>query len=415
MFILYGLGTSNQAVKRYFDKMNIAYLVYVDNTNDDLIPILNSFDIIIKSAGIKNSTKFMKKIIDNNNIVITDIELLTYFNQLSRKNYITITGSNGKTTVTSLVSKLLEDKNFKACGNIGDPVFNYVDCDNLVIETSSYMLEHINKIHPHVHVVLNLFKHHLNHHGSYNNYIKSKLKIISNMTKDDILVYNYDDIILRNIVKLFNVKKLSFSLINNQCDCYYYDNTIIYKNFIIDVNKLNLIGTHNYQNIMASILTTSVYKEIENNTIDEIYNFKPLSHRLEKIFINKYPSTIFINDSKSTNPYSVISAINSLKENGSIILLLGGAIDNVQYEIFNNHLIKKCQLILFGENRYLLDEVLPNNYLYKTLKEALNFLFTLDLNNKIVLFSPGAPSFDEFKSFEERGNMYKAYLNNIVI
>lgn len=404
-YLLYGLGKSNQSVKKYFDNHNYPYEIYIDGVNE--VKNLFSFDLIVKSPGIVNNTYLLKNV--KKNRVVTDLELFYRLNKSF--DLITITGSNGKTTVTSLIEKVLNNFNYVACGNIGIPIFDYIDSQikGLIVEASSFMLEYCKTFKPRIFVILNIEKHHLSHHLTFDNYLNSKLTPLKNMTNNDIIIYNYDDLIIKNEIIKYNCKKYSFSLNNKKSDCYLDNNYIYYNNKkFMSIDKLKLIGFHNIKNILASIL---VFQKIgflieDELIISSINNFQPLEHRLEKFL--ETSDLIFINDSKSTNPFATKEAIDSVKnyyKNKDIILIMGGKNENYDYSILleKKKFLKK--ILLYGENKEKIkEELLVQDKVLSTIDEIIN---SLDVKNSVVLFSPGAPSYDQFQNFEERGTIFK--------
>lgn len=405
MILLYGYGIGNKSIEKYLIKNSIVYDIYEDNQhwNKDI----SKYSLIIKSSGIPLDTDLIKLSKQFNIPIITDLEM--FYKIVQNKHIIAITGSNGKTTTTSLLGYLL-DCNYEVCGNIGIPLFDKIDSNkNYIIETSSYMLECISTFKPNIFVLLNIEKHHLEHHKTFINYIKAKIKPLKNMNNNDIIIYNYDDIIIRRIVDTYSLKKYSFSLNNRNVDCFYENHYInLQDEYQFDTNNLNLFGRHNIMNVMASLL---VLKSLNINDLNKYFQkintFKPLPHRLELFLSNKYPSTIFINDSKSTNYYSTKVAITSVKnkyKTNDIILLLGGKKEELSKEQIISLSNDVYRTLVFGE----ISNLIQDEYIkFSDLLSLCNYLKKIDIKNKIILFSPGEPSFDEFKSFEERGNYFK--------
>lgn len=414
-YLLYGLGVSNKSVKKYFDKFNIPYKIYYDDDSLylNINKLLDDIDCIIKSPGIPNNTSLIVCAESKKIKIISDLELFYLLNK--PKYNIFISGSNGKTTVTSLMGKLLEEIGFKVSGNIGIPLFdNYLSTYN-IIECSSYMLEYINEFKPNIYVLLNIKKHHLDHHYSFKNYIKAKLKPLKKMKEDDVLIYFKDDVILDRVVQVYNVRKLSFSLFDKNAECY-LNNSHLYLDDkeILDANNLKLLGQDNFCNVMASLLVLKELNVDILNKLDIILNFHPLPHRLEMFFVPNYPLTVFYNDSKSTNIYSLNSAISVICDkykNKKVILIIGGReikqdykIDFYKYNnIFDIYFFGKAGLNYKKSNGF-------NSNDFPSLEKLLSFLRIRDFSSdEVVLFSPGAPSMDEFSSFEERGKYFKEY------
>lgn len=409
-YLLYGLGKSNISIKKYFDFKKIDYDVYIDSFTDDNV-IIEDYDYVIKSPGIPNNTKLLNSI-TNKTKILTDIEL---FYKLKKNNKsIVVTGSNGKTTVTSLLGVLLKNKKYGVCGNIGIPIFDCVESNfnGLIIEASSYMLEYVNEFKPNVFVLLNIEQHHLEHHKTFENYCRCKFNPIKNMSKDNILIYNFDDEVVKEEVNKFNLRKYSFSVKNNKSDCY-YNNGIIYYNQCeyVKTDQFKLVGIHNIKNIMAAILTCKAITEngdiIEDEyIINQINSFEPLTHRLEKFY--ETDDLIFINDSKSTNPFATTEAINSVSlkyPEKSIHLIMGGKKENFDYHVLFSKLPYLNGIYLYGE---CADKIKKDLKIDSQIFPDIDSIFKIKKFKKgVVLFSPGAPSFDQFMDFEKRGEYFK--------
>lgn len=417
-YLLYGLGLANSSVKNYFDKFNVSYDIFIDGDSKLEEFDLTNYDYIIKSPGINNNKDLLIKVKELNIKIISDLELY-YLLYQDKYKIITITGSNGKTTTTSLIGRVLD--NYKVCGNIGIPIFDVTDYINegLIIEASSYMLEYTSKFKPNIYVLLNILPHHLDHHLSYENYIDAKTSVLSRLNESDYLIYNLDDEVICEKVKNINCHKLSFSKKRSDATIYLDHNFIVYdKSKYLDINKLLLSDIQFIDDFLASILVLKTLKIKDELIIMRLLSFQGLSHRFEVVYNSDFVT--IINDSKSTNPYSLNEAINNLKNKFDEyykILIVGGAKINEDYHILNDIISKTDLVYLTGENRYDLDSILIhdnkiiNNDLELLLHDILN-----KINKKtVVLFSPGAPSFDLYKNFEERGIKFKLLINKIFL
>ena len=412
VYLLYGLGIGNLSIQKYFDLNNIDYVIYDDNQDNDDFK-MNDIKLIIKSSGIANNTPLILSALENNIEIITDLEF--FYRLYYPEDLICVTGSNGKTTVTSLLGETLKEEGYEVCGNIGIPIFDkiYLNKAKLIIEASSYMLEYTKHFKPHIMIILNLEKHHLDHHQTFVNYIKAKIKALKNMNEDDVIIYHQDNILLDRIIKVYNVNRLSFSVKDDLADCYLKDYFIYFDNKrIIDVNKLHLVGTHNIQNIMVTLLTLHSLKINFQDHLETLYNFKTLSHRLENIFPNKSNSALFINDSKSTNIHSLEVAIKTIIEkyiNKKYYLIVGGTNINQDYSVIKKYEKVFTKIYFYGDAGKRYANILnKEEECFNKLENLLNILlkesFTED---DVILFSPGAPSYGEFKSYIERGNYFK--------
>ena len=398
---------------------------------------IKQFNLIVVSPGVN----------PNNNIVsiakycevplVSDIELLYLF----KKNFlIGITGSNGKTTTCTLLNEILKEKyKVDLCGNIGKPAIENwsQQHDALIVETSSFQLEYLDKLRYNISVILNLHENHLDWHFNFEEYCTAKTNIFKNSKKSDYLILNADD---KNIKKLniykTKAKVLWFSTKKECKGIYIEKNNIILninkKEVICNLNNINLIGEHNLQNILVSVLVAKLLN-INNKVIEKtIKSFKAPEHRLEK-FYSFYNVDCF-NDSKSTTIQSTLSAIKALK-NYNIILLLGGSSKNLNFDMLSKNLPQNVkQILVFGEtqneiskslNKYNVNHIVCSNINNAILSSVTSSL-SLDVvndsvyhknqvkNKTAILFSPACASFDSFNSFEERGIYFKEYLKSCV-
>ena len=395
-YLLLGLGKSNISVKNYFDQEKITYFEFDDKyANNDID--FDRISTIIKSPGISIKHPYLSM----NKNIITDLELFYRFSP--NKNFITVTGSNGKTTTVNLLKHLLPDLDLG--GNVGTALFDFIKSKNdIIIEASSFMLEYTKYFRSKYSVILNLYKTHLEHHFTYSNYIKSKLNLIKNACVDDYLIYNYDDVLLRRLAESFVGVKVPFSK-TKKIGVHLSGNDIIYQGKkIYNLDNIKLIGDHNYDNILAAVAVVISYgREIEG-----IETFSAVEYRLE--YLGDYNKIKIYNDSKSTNFQALNSAINSFK-NDKITLIGGGKYHkDSRYPFSGYDNIKR--VYLFGENIQEMKDIFSTFtneiYLFDNLDKVMENL-NLD-DTDILLFSPGSVSYDQYRSFEERGS----YFNKLV-
>ena len=372
-------------------------------------------ELIIVSPGIDcQKNEFVIKLAKQNIPIISEIEFASWF---TKSKLIAITGSNGKSTVVEILGNIIKHKypNAMVGGNIGIPFSENVlrelknKLTNVihVLEISSYQLEKTYAFKPQIACILNISKDHLDRYDSYENYYKTKFKIYNNNK----LFYNIEDEILKHKFEgLSNTVPFS---IKNDKSFLIKNNRIINKanNTFIELSKVQLIGKHNIENILAVLHMLNEIK-VEHEIIEKtIYNFQSLNHRMEKI--NNHP--LIINDSKSTNIHSCKAAIDSF--DSDIILILGGysaeSIDeNEIISIINKKNIKN--VICYGQVGMKLHKIIDryNNSRYlENLKEATKEAIINLSADMTLLFSPGFKSFDQFNNFEERGNAFKEYVN----
>lgn len=413
--LLYGKGISNLSISKYFDKLNIPYFMYEDG--DRKIKV-SDYKLIIKCPGIKPDTILLDVCERLNLKVITDLELF----YLTHKNtdLIGVTGSNGKTTVVTLIQRILNTcYNSKLGGNIGIPLFDIKEpFDKVVIECSSFMLKHTYKFKPHIFIILNIEEHHLDYHGSFNDYFDSKTKCINNMDESDIVIYDYDNIRLREFVKSKKVKSISFSSTNKETDAYICNNQVfLYNTLYMDLNNCNSLNRIIHLDFLPCIIVAKLYHIDKKIVINILNKFTTLPHRCEIIYQND--NLVIINDSKATSPVATFRAfefINTQFKNFQTLFIGGGKLTNDDFNILNMIPFENVTTYLYGENKVYLFKILNKNKfnirLFPNLKEIIDLL-KIDYNNKyVILFSPAAPSLDMFKSYIERGNYFKENILN---
>jgi len=404
-FLVYGMGLSGISVVKFFKKNKIRNFkiwddkkknIFKNYRSKNLKQTLNEVDYIVLAPGIslinkKHLIKFRKKI-------ITDIDL--FYLSKNKFKSIVVTGTNGKSTVCSLIYHLLQKNKFNCSlgGNIGTPILDLKPKKNsyIIIEASSFQLAYSKFICPNYAFFLNLTNDHLDWHGNKNNYLNSKLKIFNFQTKNEYAIINnkFKKIFMRN-------KFLSKLIIPNKNS---------YKKIKVKIKNDYLTSNVNNENMIFIFTFAKLLKIKEKSFIDAMKSFKGLSHRFET-FIKK-KNTIFINDSKATSFKSAEFAISSLK---NIYWILGGLPkqnDRINPTIFKKNIIK-CYII--GKNI---------NFFTKQIRGKLPFSITKNLRNSIIqilkdtksqhnknksiLLSPAAASFDQFINFEKRGEEFKS-------
>ena len=400
----------------------ISYIKFESYFNTDIIDI-GSYDFIIKSPGIPPNSKLIQKAIENDVTIITDIELA--YSISPTENLVAITGTNGKTTTTTLVGEIFKKNNLNTylAGNIGigilENIIHAKPEDVFVIETSSFQLEHTNQFKPKVSLILNITPDHINWHGSYENYIASKLKIFKNQDYNDYLVLNYDDELLHNIKAKTNIIWFSTTSILESGIFIEGENIVIkYGNYNLEfMNYKNLLikGMHNIENVLGSI-GISIAMGLNLNLVKEaILDFKGVEHRLE--FVCEFNEMKFYNDSKGTNPESTIKAIESFNE--PIILIAGGYNKESKFDklilSFKN---KVKALIILGETKEQLKQTACEYnynivYTVEDMDQAVTLAYKLGEKGDNILLSPACASWDMYSNFEERGIHFKSIVNRL--
>ena len=374
-------------------------------------------DFVVLSPGISKETPVVKKITQMKIPVYSELEVASWF---SRSPIVAVTGSNGKTTTTTLLGLMIQAVMPKAAvaGNIGNPYSNYVLHEDpsawTVLEISSFQLETIEKFHPRVAVLLNIAPNHLDWYKTYNDYIDAKMRILKNLTSADFLIYNLDDSVLVEKTMHTPAKKLTFSLHDSSASAYIKDEKIyLYDQPLIETVHIRLKGNHNIQNIMAAGLAAQI-SGVENKTICSILtSFAGVEHRLE--YVNTINHVDFINDSKATTIESLAVALTSFFS--PIILIAGGKDKGSDYTKLNELLVKHVRCaILIGSAKEKMNrawqDLIPM-HLVDDLSDAVKLAFSLTKPGDNVILSPACSSFDMFRDFEDRGRQFKEIVNNL--
>ena len=400
--------------------------------------VIKSADLVIVSPGVPDNVSIVKLALENKISVWSELELAWMLLSKEEQNRtIAVTGTNGKTTVVTLIGRIFNDsgKNCIVCGNVGLPLIDTINTESnsnslkkdliRVIEVSSFQLEKTYKFKPHISVILNITSDHIDRHETFENYGDLKLKLLTNQQKDDWSVINIDDQYINKKIKAISEKKknlpelVKFSLEpRDDANLFYRDNHISYRiedsSGEIDIEGSLLKGRHNISNIMASI-APAVLMGINKKSIEKtIKNFKPLDHRLE--YLGFIKNIRCFNDSKSTNPDATSVAINDFDK--EITLIMGGKDKSMDFsgliQILN---VKVKNLILIGETATRIYDLAMGSrhdyriYKCKTLEAAVKKGFEVAGPGEVLMLSPACASMDMFRDYKERGDRFK----NLVI
>jgi UDP-N-acetylmuramoylalanine--D-glutamate ligase len=394
--LLLGIGKSNNALNQFMIKYSIEhdYLSLIDVVRFD-------YKLVIKGPGIYYDEEVIQKFIEKGVDIITDIEFIYWF---LNKEYIAITGTNGKTTTTYLITDIINTAySAVSCGNCGFPIsqaaLDYKLYKYFVLELSSFQLKGIKKFTPKIAVVTNLKQAHLDYHHTIEDYYKSKLNIAKNQSKQDYLVLNADDLNVMSLFKNSEATKITFSLTNRSSNAYFYKSSFYFnKERVCHIKYLKSKTDIIKYNVLAAICVAKILK-IENKNIKKaLKNFTFIKYRLEEIKPNIY------NDAKSTNVYSTISAIKCFK-NKNIILICGGYDRKEEINIIEEDLFNVVRIYVYGQVKDKLYNYLKRKkevYIFDTLKEATLKALN-DRLDEVVLYSPMFASYDQYSSYEERG------------
>jgi UDP-N-acetylmuramoylalanine--D-glutamate ligase len=409
--------------ENYKEVLTINKIAWEDEKHTEEL-ILNA-DVVMKSPGIPEKSPIVKKILEKNIPVISEIEFAAPFTEATT---IGITGSNGKTTTTLLTYHLLKQGglNVGLAGNIGKSFAwqvaeNKHDC--YVLELSSFQLDGIINYKPDIAIITNISPDHLDRYNyDYNLYIDSKFRITMNQNEDDYLIYDEDDEAIKNWLANHKIKanKLPFSLTekldvgasiteNNEININLND-----ENFIMPINQLAIEGKHNVKNAMAAI-TVAQLMNIRKATIREsLTNFQGAEHRLEKVL--KINNVQYINDSKATNVNATFFALDSM--NTPTVWIVGGVDKGNDYDELMALVREKVKgIICLGvDNKKLADkfEGLVDMFVETTsMSEAVKIANKMAERGDTVLLSPACASFDLFENYEDRGKQFKQAVQNL--
>ena len=381
-------------------------------TSDQLSLLDDSFDYVIKNPGIKYDNPVVVKAKELGIKVINEIEMAYSFLDKS-VNIIGVTGSNGKTTTTTLISEFMKNSfdNVYLGGNIGIPLSNFVrdikPNSYLVLEISDHQLCDMYDFKTNVSVLTNITPTHLDFHKSYEVYQMTKKKISNNHTSDDLAVINKDDEVSMKITDDIKSTKVYYG--HDKTNLAYYDEEGIYYDgkLVIKLDDIILKGKHNYQNIMGAIIAVKKYGVTDEVIQKVLKEFKGVEHRLE--YVDTINGVTYYNDSKATNCVSTITALNSF--NQPTILLLGGYDRGHSFHDLDDSMKNVKCVVCFGETKNRIEEFCNdlNIRCYKnnTLKEAMNVVKDICTPGDVVLLSPACASWDQYDKFEDRGDEFK--------
>ena len=443
-----GMGVSNLPLLDYFYDKNAKVTVFDKNTPSDEImekinkyryeveigeynlSRLNGFDIIFRSPSVLPTREELVTAANKGAIITSEIEMVL---KLAPCKIIGVTGTEGKTTTTSIIYEILKSsgKNCFLGGNIGKPIFteikNMKPEDIVVLELSSFQLMGM-EVSPDISVVTNMYPDHLNIHSSYEEYQQAKKNIFLHQNENGVVILNYDNEITRKFADEVKSNLVFFSSLENLENGYVYDRkdeTIkSYVNGksenILKKQEIKLRGIHNYENICAALAATAPIVD-EKSQIKAIKEFNGVEHRLE--FVRELNGVKYYNDSIGTSPASTIAGLNAFDEN--IILLAGGFDKGLDYTEIGETIAKKVRVLLLTGPTAEKIENATKLAMSKSGKETVEIIHCKDLqeavsmanekakSGEIVLMSPASASFDAFKNFIERGIKFKEFVNNL--
>lgn len=412
--VLTDINEIDEKVKNELESLNIKIII----TKNQLELLDDSWDIIIKNPAIAVTSELIKKCNMLNLRVENEIEVAYHFLP-QNVTIIGVTGSNGKTTTTTIIYEILKRMNKRIVlgGNIGTPLSellpNIKENDILLLEISDHQLCDIHDFKTNISVLTNICPTHLDYHGTYEHYKNTKSKIFNHHTEKDIAIINMDSTdALEESANILS-QKYYFSSKKNNCSAYLKDDKIYLNDKeVLDINDIKLKGIHNYENIMAALLVTQNFSLDLNIVRKFLSEFGGVEHRQE--FVKQVNNVEYYNDSKSTNPTSTITALKTFKK--PVHLILGGLNRNQDFHELDDYIKYVCYIYAIGSTTDIVDEYAKsiNIPCYKAynLKNALEFIKTNVKENEVVLLSPGSSSQDQYPHFEDRGNEFKNIVEN---
>lgn len=443
-----GLGVSNLPLLDYLHDKKAKVTVFDQRTIDEIpketmdkiteysfefslgqfyLDKLKGFELIFRSPSCLPTVPELVEAEQNGAIVTTEVELVL---KMTPSKVIGITGSDGKTTTTTLIHEILKHAGYNCFlgGNIGTPLFTQIEKmrpeDIVVLELSSFQLMGM-EISPDISVITNISPNHLNIHKDYEEYIEAKKNIFKHQNKDGILIINHDNEITSPLNREANGKVIYFSSKTKLEDGFIVDGDIIkeseagIRKHILNVKDIKLRGVHNFENICTALAATKTLVDTDI-AAEAIKEFQGVEHRLE--LIREIDGVKWYNDSVSSSPTRTIAGLNSYNE--EIVLIAGGYDKNLDYTPIAKPIVEKVKtLILLGQTSGKIYEAVKaelekqnknlNIYMCDSLEETVKKAQKYAKRGQIVLFSPASASFDMFKNFADRGEKFKNLVNKI--
>lgn len=385
---------------------------------------MNSFDFAVVSPGVPKDLPYIINFIESGKSVIGEIELAY---KMTKGNFLGITGTNGKTTTTTLVGEIFKEASIESwvVGNIGNPVIDVAekatDKSWFITELSSFQLESIDEFRPKVAGILNITPDHLNRHKTMENYISAKCDIFKNQSKDDFAILNWDCEEAKKLSAEIKSQVIFFSRKEKLNRGVFVEGENIISNifgedvFVMKTSEIYLPGSHNLENALGAC-ALSICAGIKIDVIREVLKtFKGVEHRLE--FVKDVNGVSYVNDSKGTNPDASIKAVQAYQR--PIILIAGGMDKGSDFTSFIEAFGGKVKdMILLGETAEKIETTarklgFENNHRVKNMEEAVLKAFELGKEGDVVLLSPACASWDMYPSYEVRGQDFKDRVNSL--
>ena len=382
-----------------------------DSHPDNLLG--DSFDYIIKNPGIRNDHKYVVRAKELGIEVINEVEM-AYRLLPSDVTLIGITGTNGKTTTTTLTYEIIKKsgKRVHLAGNIGYPLCSFLDKlesgDIIVMEVSCQQLANVKEFKPHIALMTNLSEAHIDFFGSYEAYKEDKLKIFNNQTDLDVAIVNIENDDVMNGISDINSNVKYFSSKREINGAYFKDDKLYYYDeFIISRDEFLLKGNHNVENALAAIMIAKEVGVDNESIVSVLKTFTGVRHRLE--FIDKVKGVSYYNDTEATNTKCTTIALSSFDKN--VILILGGLERGQDFHDLDTFISPVKEIVGIGECRDRVkeygDSIGIKTNTFEKLSEAMNYINSVVVDGDTVLLSPASASWDQYKQCEDRGDEFK--------
>ena len=435
--LIIGLGKTGIAAARFLAKRKAKVIVTDQKTEAEIadtlaemrnegIPIdiapydisaLHGIDMVIPSPGVPPHDALLSAAVGKNIPIHSELEVACRY---LRPPMVAITGTNGKTTTTTLTGRLLADAGKKVFvgGNIGIPLIQYCDGpqdeDLVVVEVSSFQLQWVTAFHAHCAALLNTTCDHVNYHGSFAAYQEAKERVFLNQNENDRAILNADEDYTLELSKRLKAKTFFFSSTRDVAPGFSIrSGSLVLSGFgkndeIYPLDMIKIPGLHNIENVMTAIMAARICDCPPDRIIQTISEFRGIAHRIE--FVDEKQGVAYYDDSKGTNVGAVVRALETFRN--PVILLLGGRDKDGDFETLAPLIRERVKtLILFGEARERINEKLGGlveTDIQPTLRSALVTARNRAQGGDVVLLSPGCASFDEFTDYKDRGNFFQA-------
>ena len=390
------------------DQLVRAGILVFDGGHPDCLKEID-YDLIVKNPGIKYSVPFVKYFTDKGYQMLNEMDVCLHDQPQHR--YRAITGTNGKTTTTTMLGETLKTLNpdNRYCGNIGIPVADVIeghqnDQLQLAIEVGAFMLPALKYFHPYVSVIMNMTVDHVDYFGSEDAYYRSKIMVYKNQDENDWFLRNVDDANVMKYVKDVPCKVIDFSLERDDVDLCIKGRKVCYRDVeLFDLDHFRLPGMHNVQNAMVAGCIAYLMGVPAETIREFIENFAGVEHRIE--FTEEINGVRYYNDSKGTNVDSTIMALKAF--NCPVHLLAGGYDKKTGYAGLKDYMGNVVQIYAYGDTRYQLLDLGVKAVLYDNLHDALLAAAKKAKPGEVVLLSPASASWDQYPDFEVRGREFK--------